>query len=128
MKFTTDRKYGVDAHHLLTNYELDPSDSDPASESSEGTSWPLAPPFLHCSLFPGTRTSMVVMRTLAGDTLEDLLASGAAMSEADLADIRTAVALLHQHGFVHGDIRLSNVLVQREEETEGEDCDAHCGG
>ena len=35
------------------------------------------------------------------------------MSEADLADVRTAVAVLHRHGFVHGDIRPSNVLMQR---------------
>ncbi|PIL28616.1 hypothetical protein GSI_08658 [Ganoderma sinense ZZ0214-1] len=123
VKFTTDRDYGVAAHRLLAKYELEPepSDADEDEDTRERTPWPLAPAFLHRLLFPGTYTRMVLMETLGGDTLEHLLASnsGAAVSEADLADIRTAVAVLHRHGFVHGDIRASNVLVQRQDAEEG---------
>ena len=132
VKFTADRKYGADAHLLLAKYGLNDSeshadhgsdsesdadsglDSGSASGESAQTSWrPLAPVFLHSYLFPGADTRMVYMETLAGNTLAHLLAAGAAVSEADLADVRTAVSVLHQHGFVHGDIRPSNVLMQR---------------
>ncbi|PIL29567.1 hypothetical protein GSI_08203 [Ganoderma sinense ZZ0214-1] len=125
VKFTSERKYGVAAHLLLAKYRpggssdseapqaQDSSDSD--ADADWDSYWPLAPAFLHGELIPGTHTRLVLMETLAGATLEQLLASPdpAAVSEADLADVRTAVAVLHRHGFVHGDIRPSNVLVQR---------------
>ncbi|KAM5546284.1 hypothetical protein V8D89_000410 [Ganoderma adspersum] len=143
VKFTSDVSYGVDAHRLLAMHELDlgsdsgsgdedadeDEDEDEDEDSRLGpTPWPLAPAFMHRVLFPGTHTRMVVMRTLEGDTLEHLLASGETVSEADLADladVHTAVAVLHRNGFVHGDIRPSNVLVQRDYDDDadnGETC------
>ena len=137
VKFTADRTYGGDAHLLLAKYGLKESDSASDSDANMGSGsdidmgsgseadagagsggstqtswWPLAPAFLHCRLFPGADTRMVYMATLEGDTLEHLLASGAAVSEADLADVYAAVEVLHRYGFVHGDIRPSNVIVQ----------------
>lgn len=99
VKFIAHREYGVQAHHLLTRHEL------------EGKPMPFAPAFTYRDMLPGMQ--MVIMETLEGDTLEHLLASGATVSEEELKDVHTAVHLLHQHGFVHGNIRPSNVIIQR---------------
>ncbi|PIL28583.1 hypothetical protein GSI_08624 [Ganoderma sinense ZZ0214-1] len=99
VKFFRDEEYGVKAHHLLATRELD------------GERTPLAPAFALYDILPGMK--MVVMQTLEGDTLEHLLQSGATVSHKELKDIHTAVALLHRHGFVHGNIRPSNVIIQR---------------
>ncbi|KAM5546317.1 hypothetical protein V8D89_000443 [Ganoderma adspersum] len=96
VKFIRDQAYGEKAHRLLSSHEL------------KGERMPLAPSFVLYDILPGMQ--VVVMQTLEGVTLEHLLAS---VSQEELKDVHTAVALLHRHGFVHGNIRPSNVIIQR---------------
>ncbi|KAJ2994153.1 hypothetical protein NUW54_g7601 [Trametes sanguinea] len=65
---------------------------------------PLAPRLWHCSKDEGVGMYVVVMDRIA-DTEERM------MTEEDHATLREAIALLHEHNLVFGDLREPNVLL-----------------
>ncbi|RDX42408.1 hypothetical protein OH76DRAFT_1411175 [Lentinus brumalis] len=91
VKFTP--AYGADAHRLLAEADL-------------------APDLLYAGspyAFPGyTRWTMAVMEKCdGGHVLWDVA------GEPIRQQVRDAVRLLHEHGFVHGDLRSQNIMLDR---------------
>ncbi|PIL28044.1 hypothetical protein GSI_09895 [Ganoderma sinense ZZ0214-1] len=104
------KKYGVAAHRLLA-----------AHTDASGAPRPLAPQ-LYWAGEVVSGLLMIVMETLPPDVRVLCRYSrenpGPGCSEPptwdELGDVRAAVRLLHAHGFVHGDIRDWNVMLQRQ--------------
>jgi predicted Ser/Thr protein kinase len=92
IKYT--RQYSVDAHNLL---------------SAKG----LAPELHGFESIPGGWT-MVVMEYI-GESYQLLSKLQSENRKRFKASIQQSVSLLHKHGFVHGDLRPSNVLVSKNE-------------
>ncbi|KAI0043788.1 hypothetical protein FA95DRAFT_1498071 [Auriscalpium vulgare] len=78
-----------------------------------------APALLYCgALYPEDpvakrykRTLMVVMEVVTGPSVEDLAQEGRRLTPDQHAQLRAAVDCMHEHGFVHGDLRKPNVMV-----------------
>ncbi|KAF8326056.1 uncharacterized protein EI90DRAFT_3071344 [Cantharellus anzutake] len=83
--------YAVDAHKLLAEANL-------------------APGFLHLERLPGGM-QVVVMEHVAGTNASEM-GDEWQLSERHLEQIQQAVELLHENGFVHGDLQACNIIIE----------------
>ncbi|PIL34737.1 hypothetical protein GSI_03518 [Ganoderma sinense ZZ0214-1] len=117
VKFTDN--YGVAAHRLLA-----------AHTDASGAPRPLAPQ-LYWAGEVVAGLWMVVMETLPRDVRMLCQYTRRNCSKhvawGELEDVRTAVQLLHAHGFVHGDLRDGNVMLQRQPGHRAANSDAGSG-
>jgi hypothetical protein len=92
VKFT--RTYGVEAHSLLAIHGF-------------------APQLLHCERLAGG-WFMVVMERLTDPWVNAYNMEPCLLNEALGVELRSAVDLLHENHFVHGDLRSNNIFVNPE--------------